>query len=92
MLFKKICSFGENSYRRFKARIVSLWFILELGILTVPNVTYANENYFYSMLDGMEDTNVVALNIKGSMKNKKQRELLVKAIHKIVDSLPKLKK
>lgn len=82
----------ENYYRLFKARIVSLWFVLELGILTVPNVTYANENYFDSMLDGMEDTNVVAFSVKGSMKNPKQRDLLVKAIHKTVDSLHKLKK
>lgn len=82
----------ENLYRIFKSRIVSLWFILELGILTIPNVTYANENYFGSMLDGMEDTNVVAFSVKGSMKEPKQKVLLIKAIQKTVDSLPKLEK
>ena len=82
----------ENLYRIFKARIVSLWFVLELGILTIPNVTYANENYFQSMLDGMEDVNIVAFSIKGSMKEQKQKELLVKAIQHTVDTLTKLKK
>lgn len=44
------------------------------------------------MLDGMEDTNVVAFSVKGSMKKPKQKELLLKAIQKTVDSLPKLEK
>ncbi|MDD2433735.1 MAG: DUF4417 domain-containing protein [Bacilli bacterium] len=82
----------ENLYRIFKSRLVSLWFILELGTITIPNVTYANENYFDSMLNGMEDASVVAFSVKGSMKNPKQRELLIKAIRKTVDSLPKLKR
>lgn len=82
----------ENYYRIFKARIVTLWFVLELEAITIPNVTYANENYFDSMLDGMEDTQAVAFSVKGSIKEPKQKELLIKAIHKTVDSLHKLEK
>lgn len=80
----------ENYYRIFKARIVAMWLTIELGILTIPNITYANENYFDCMLDGMEETNVVAFSVKGSIKNSIQKKLLLKAIVKTVDTLKNL--
>jgi len=82
----------ENYYRLFKARIVSLWFILELDKIVIPNITYANEDYFDIMLDGLENCNTVAFSTKGSIKNPIQRELLKKAIIRTVDSLCSLKK
>ncbi len=53
----------ENLYRIFKSRVVSLMFILEFRALPIHNITYANNNYFESMFDGMEDTNVVAFSV-----------------------------
>ena len=82
----------ENLYRLFKARIVSIWLILECDVLVIPNITYANENYFDIMLDGMEETEVVAFSAKGSMRENDERELFLKAIKITVDGLPKLKK
>jgi len=82
----------ENVYRLFKSRIVSLWLWLECNIIVIPNITYANENYFDIMLDGMQDTEVVSFSVKGSMKKKTERELLLKAIKNVVDNLKKLKK
>lgn len=82
----------ENIYRLFKARIVSLWMLFELDIIVIPNVTYANENYFDVMLDGMQNCEVVAFSIKGSIKEVSERELLTKAIENTVDNLKKLKK
>lgn len=82
----------ENLYRLFKARIVSLWLLFELDIIVVPNVTYANENYFDVMLDGMENCNVIAFSVKGSIKENEQRELLLKAIRITVDKLAHLNK
>lgn len=81
----------ENIYRLYKARIVSIWLTLECNILVMPNITYANENYFDVMLDGMEDCKCVAFGIKGSMMDLKQKELLVKAINYTVDNLSRLK-
>ena len=82
----------ENLYRLFKARIVSIWLILECDVLVIPNITYANENYFDAMLDGMEETEVVAFSATGSMRENDERELFLKAIKITVDGLPKLKK
>ena len=82
----------ENIYRLFKARIVSLWMLFELDIIVIPNVTYANENYFDVMLDGMHNCEVIAFSIKGSVKETLERALLSKAIKYTVDNLDKLKK
>lgn len=82
----------ENLYRLFKARIVSIWLVLECDVLVIPNITYANENYFDVMLDGMEETEVVAFSAKGSMREADERELFLKAIKITVDGLPNLKK
>lgn len=82
----------ENVYRLFKSRIVALWLWFECDIIVIPNITYASENYFDVMLDGMEDTEVVAFSVKGSIKEQAERELLQKAIHYTVDNLKQLKK
>ncbi len=82
----------ENLYRLFKSRVVSLWLLLECDILVIPNISYANEDYFDVMLDGMEDCSVVAFSTKGSVRNAGQSNLLLKAIKRTVDGLKKLKK
>lgn len=82
----------ENIYRLFKSRIVALWLWFECNVIVIPNITYASEDYFDVMLDGMEDTEVVAFSVKGSIKDKSERELLQKAIHYVVDNLKHLKK
>ena len=82
----------ENVYRLFKSRIVALWLWFECNIIVIPNITYANENYFDVMLDGMKDTEVVAFSVKGSIKEQAERKLLKKAIKHTVDDLEQLKK
>lgn len=82
----------ENIYRLFKSRIVSNWLLLECNVIVIPNITYANDNYFDVMLDGMENVEVVAFSVKGSIKEKVERELLIKAIKYTVDNLNNLKK
>ena len=82
----------ENIYRLFKARIVANWLLLECNVLVVPNITYADENYFDVMLEGMEECEVVAFSIKGCVKKPDEKELLLKAIRNTVDKLKKLKK
>lgn len=82
----------ENVYRLFKSRIVSLWLWLECNIIVIPNITYASENYFDVMLDGMEETEVVAFSVKGSLNECAERVLLQKAIKHTVDNLKQLKK
>lgn len=82
----------ENIYRIFKSRIVSNWLLLECNILVIPNITYADVNYFDVMLDGMENVEIVAFSVKGVMQKNKEKNLLLKAIEYTVNSLKKLKK
>ena len=82
----------ENIYRLFKSRIVSLWLWFECNIIVIPNITYANENYFDVMLDGMQDTEIVAFSVKGSVRDSNERKLLLEAIKITVDNLKYLKK
>ena len=82
----------ENLHRLFKARIVSVWLLMECGVLVIPNITFANQNYFDVMLDGMEETEVVAFSVKGSLVSDAEKDLLAKAIKHTVDNLKTLKK
>lgn len=81
----------ENANRFYKARIVSLWLLLECNIQVIPNITYGNEEFFNIMLDGIIDSTVVAFSTKGILKNKKEKELLIKAIKYTVDHMKNLK-
>lgn len=82
----------ENVYRLFKSRIVALWLWFECNVIVIPNITYASENYFDVMLDGMEDTEVVAFSVKGSLRERHESELLLKAIKYTTENLKQLKK
>ena len=82
----------ENEYRLFKSRVVAIWLCLECNIIVVPNITYANSNYFDIMLDGMQDSEMVAISVKGILTDIKEKELLEQAIKITVDSLGNLKK
>ena len=82
----------ENKYRQFKARVVSLWFINEMNIPVIPNLNYAGEYSMEYMLDGIKETTMISVSLKGIMDKKIEEELLMMAIKKSVDNLPNLKK
>lgn len=77
----------ECLYRYFKSRVVSLWLTLELDAVVIPNITYGRKESFSDMLVGMDDCNVVAFSLKGSMKDTEQKSLLLDAIKYTVDHL-----
>jgi hypothetical protein len=80
-----------NVYNIFKSRLVSLGLTILLDKLVIPNITYASNNSFKYMLDGIEDSYVVAFSTKGSLKNNEQKEFLVEAVRYVVDHLCNLK-
>ena len=82
----------EQIFRISKARRVSAWFTLECNIIVIPNFTYSDEKYFELSIVGIEDTEIIAVGLKGSLKEKVERELLIKAIAYAVDNLKQLKK
>ena len=80
-----------NIYNIFKSRLVSLGLTLLFDKLVIPNITYASRKSFEYMLDGLEDCYVVAFSTKGSLKDKRQNELLLEAMKHTVDHLHNLK-
>lgn len=78
----------ENKYRVFKARVVDLFFIHEVGAWIIPNITYADEYSFEYMLKGIETCEVVAFSLKGITRKANELELMKKAAKITVDTLP----
>lgn len=78
----------ERLYRQFKTRIVALWLTISLNAIAIPNISYGCESDFKYMLQGFEKCEVVAFSIKGSLRNREERELLINAIKYVVDNLP----
>lgn len=77
----------ENLYRIFKARIVALWFIFELKVVTIPNISYTEQADFPIYFSGLETCRVVAFNAKGHIKYPRERKLFEAAIKYAVDNL-----
>ena len=78
---------AENIHRIFRARVISLWLTLNLGAIVIPNITYSNKKSFEYMLDGLEECQTVAFSTKGIMKKSFEKDLLIAAIAKTVDTL-----
>lgn len=81
---------NRNINNVFKSRFVLLGLTLLFDKLVIPNITYSSRKSFTYMLDGLEDCNVVAFSTKGSLKDIRQKELLIEAIKYTVDHLHKL--
>ena len=78
----------ENLIRLWKARIVTLWFIVELKAVAIPNITYVAEESFPLFFCGIEQCKVVAFSTKGHIRNAAERNLLKAAVKYAVDNLP----
>lgn len=80
----------ENEHRLFKARVVGLWFMFEIGCATIPNFTFPTEESSAFTLDGFENCSVGCISTKGHMNNPAEKERLRTQCHIIVDKLHKL--
>ena len=78
----------ENLYRLWKSRIVSLWFILELGAIVIPSISYWNESSFSVCNSGYENCSVVAMNAKGHVHQTSETRLFKEVVKNAVDTLP----
>lgn len=76
----------ENKYRQFKARIVGLWFLLEMKIAVIPNLNYSSEKNFEYMLDGIRETKIAAISLKGILNKSEEEKMLMKALKYIADN------
>ena len=80
----------ENQHRTFRSRICSIWLTVNTDAVVIPLVSCANRTGMKYMLDGMEDCNVVAFNLKGALGNPKQLKILKESVRYTVDHLIKL--
>ena len=80
----------ENEYRLFKARIVSLWLILELNAIVIPNITFPTESSYQFALSGLEECKVVCISTKGHIGNQLEFQRLKKNIQLTTDTLHNL--
>lgn len=76
-----------NMLRIFEARLVSLWFTMELNTIVIPNMTYTNDDSFELMVDGLKDCHVVCLSAVSCITDIDARLLLEKAVKYAVDNL-----
>lgn len=77
----------ESHYRLKKARIVGLWFALELGAVVIPFITMPTPTSVSFALDGLEDCHVVAFSTKGYVGNALERDILKQIVRLTVDTL-----
>lgn len=77
----------EEHYRLKKARVVGLWFALDLGAVVIPFVTVPTPASVAFALDGLEDCHVVAFSTKGYVSNALERDILKQIVRLTVDTL-----
>ena len=77
----------ENEYRLFKARIVALWFIVEINAIVIPNISFPTERSAEFALDGYEECSVVAISTKSHLQSPVEYERLLWKIRYTVDHL-----
>lgn len=81
----------ENKYRTFSNRVMALWFIHQINAWVIPNITFADRYSFEYMLLGIEECEVIAFSLKGSMEHNENMEIYLEAIKYTVDHMKKLK-
>lgn len=84
--FGDICDI-ENNYRLFRARIVGIWFAVELGAVVIPFITAPTMKDMPLALDGLEDCSVVAFSTKGYVNNAHERAVLKEMVRLTIDRL-----
>ncbi|MDD6407526.1 MAG: DUF4417 domain-containing protein [Lactobacillus equicursoris] len=77
-----------NLIQIWKARIVALWFTIELSAVVIPNITYSSEKCFSEYFAGLENCSVVAFSTKGHIRSKNERNLTKAAVKYVVDHFP----
>lgn len=77
----------EEHYRLFKARIVGIWFAMELGAVVIPFITAPTPESVGFALDGLESCSVAAFSTKGYVDDPVERAALKELVRLTVDTL-----
>lgn len=82
---------AENIYRLKKMRVVSLWFINELGVIVIPIISFPSIRMIDYYLEGLENSSVVGISTKGHIDEPNEYNILCKMIKYIVEKKYNLK-
>lgn len=77
----------EEHYRLLKARIVGIWFAMELGAVVIPFITVPTPESVGFALDGLENCSVVAFSTKGYVDDPVERNVIKELVRLTVDTL-----
>ena len=77
----------EENYRLLKARLVGIWFSMEIGAVVIPFITMPTPKSIEFALDGLENCSVVAFSTKGYVEDITERNILKELVHLTVDTL-----
>lgn len=77
----------EEHYRLLKARVVGIWFVMELGAVVIPFITVPTPGSIDFALDGLENCSVVAFSTKGYVDNPVERSIIKELVRLTVDTL-----
>lgn len=77
----------EEHYRLLKARVVGIWFAMELGAVVIPFVTAPTPESVEFALDGLEGCSVVAFSTKGYVNDPTERSIVKELVKLTVDTL-----
>ena len=81
----------ENIYRLKKMRVVSLWFIHEIGAIVIPLISFPSFNTIDRYLDGLEYSSVVGISTKGHIEEPKEYRILCETIRYLIENKNNLK-
>lgn len=77
----------EEHYRLLKARIVGIWFAMELGAVVIPFITVPTPESVGFALDGLENCSVVAFSTKGYVDDPVERNAIKELVRLTADTL-----
>jgi hypothetical protein len=81
----------ENIYRLKKMRVVSLWFIHEIGAIVIPLISFPSLESIDYYLDGLEDSSVLGISTKGHIDEPIEYEILCATVKYLVENKKNLK-
>ena len=82
---------AENIYRLKKARVVSLWFIHEIGAIVIPLITFPSLKSIDYYLDGLDNSSVVGISTKRHISERVEYQILCATIEYLVKNKHNLK-
>lgn len=72
-------------------RVVSLWFIHEIGAIVIPLISFPSFNTIDRYLDGLEYSSVVGISTKGHIDEPNEYRILCKTIRYLIENKNNLK-